>query len=95
VLTRPAGFQSLKPIVGRRAEVAQIGRGIEHVEFAQRGGSDRLKRRDRLALVQGLGSLVPEPPDHESLYNASHYISNGMTLYSAGMRHDQGHKSVR
>jgi hypothetical protein len=94
VLTRPAGFQSLKPIAGRRAEVAQIGRGIE-LKFAQRGGSDRLKRRDRLALVQGLGSLVPEPPDHEFLYNASHYMSNGMTLYSAGMRHDQGHKSVR
>jgi hypothetical protein len=34
VLARPIAPQGLKPIPGRRAQIAQIDGGIEHIEFA-------------------------------------------------------------
>ena len=64
VLSPAIASECLEPVAGRRPEIREPGRRVEHVQLAERHGFDRSEYGRRSAAVQHLGSPVFERPDH-------------------------------
>ena len=64
VLSPAIASECLEPVAGRRSEIREPGRRIEHVQLAERHGFDRSECGRRSVAVQRLRSPVFERPDH-------------------------------
>jgi hypothetical protein len=76
MLTLPVAGQRLQPVRGRRTQVAQILRLMQHVELAPRPLLHARKALYEFAPPEALRRAIAKGPDHANDYSVSRLTSN-------------------